>query len=135
MNATTVSTFLKAGVALNKLEVFRDLLEENGYRLAGRRPVSDFIPFILSEEKRGIKEETNAKEVAVIFDGTSRLGEAAVIVLRFIDPDSWSPQQRLVCLQLLAKTMCGEEIARELITILSTELSISQGQLLAAMRD
>jgi hypothetical protein len=38
--------------------MFRDILEEGGaYRLAGRRPMSDLIPFILSEEKCRLKEE------------------------------------------------------------------------------
>ena len=37
-----------------------------------------------------LKEEINGKDVAVIFDGTSRLGEALVIVLRFVDVESWS---------------------------------------------
>ena len=99
-----VSTFLKAGVPLNKIYEFRDILEEGGgYRLAGRRPMSDFIPFILSKEKGRLREEMNGKDVAVIFDGTSRLGEALVVVLRFMDLESWSPQQRLVRLQLLAR--------------------------------
>ena len=48
-----VSTFLKAGVPLNKIDVFRDVLEEGGYRLVGRRLMSDLIPFILSEESKG----------------------------------------------------------------------------------
>ena len=76
----------------------------------------------------------NGRDVSVTFDGTSRHGEAMVFVLRFID-DHWIPQQRLVRLQMLAKTMCGEEIARKLITTLSTEISISPGRLLASMRD
>ena len=45
-----VSTFLKAGVPLNKLDTFRELLEENGPRLAGRRSLSDLIPFIRERE-------------------------------------------------------------------------------------
>ena len=57
-----------------------------------------------------------------------------MVVLWFVDSD-WSPQQRLVRLQLLAKTMCGDEIARELVSILSTELSIPGSNVLAAMRD
>ena len=70
-----------AGVSLNKLDIFRDILEEGGgYRSAGRCPMSDLIPFIL-KEKCKLKEEINGKDVAVIFDGTSRLGEALVIVL------------------------------------------------------
>ena len=126
---------MKAGVPLNKLDVFRDFLEENGYRLAGRRPMSDPILLILSEEKQRIKEDVSGKDVSMVFDATSRLGEAVVIVLHFIHFDSWSLQKRRVYLQLLAKTMCGEEIARELKTILSPKLSIPPGKLQAAMRD
>ena len=95
--------------------------------------MSDLIPFILSEEKCRLKEEINGKDEAVIFDGTSRLGEALVVVLRLMDLDSWSAQQRLVRMQLLAKSMCGDGIACELISILSTELSIPGAKLLASM--
>ena len=38
-----LTTFLKAGVPINKIDDFRDLLEENAVRLAGRRPMSDHI--------------------------------------------------------------------------------------------
>lgn len=84
-----VSTFLKAGVPLNKLGLFWDLLEENGYRLAGRHPLSDIIPFILSEEKHRVKGEIADKDVSVIFDGMSRLGEAVVLVICFVSSDTW----------------------------------------------
>ena len=56
-----VSTFLKAGVPLKKMDVFRDILEEGGYRLAGKRPMSDLIPFILSEKKQSLREEINGR--------------------------------------------------------------------------
>ena len=97
--------------------------------------MSDLIPFILHDEKCRLKEELMGKDVGVIFDGTSRFGEALVVVLRFMDFHSWSLQQRLVRVQLLAKTMCGDEIARELISILSTELGIAGAKVLACMRD
>ena len=38
-----LTTFLKAGVPINKIDDFCDLLEENAVRLAGRRPMSDHI--------------------------------------------------------------------------------------------
>ena len=67
-------------MSLNKLDVFRDILEDGGgYRLAGRCPMSDLIPFILSEEKCKLREEVNGKDVAVIFDGTSRLGKSLLV--------------------------------------------------------
>ena len=46
-----VRTFLAAGVALNKLPEFRDLLEENAFRLTDRRRMSDLVPFIHDQEK------------------------------------------------------------------------------------
>ena len=127
-----VSTFFKAGVSLNKLDVFLDLLAENGYRLAGRHPMS---PFILSEEKHSVKGEIADMDVSVIFDGTSWPGEAVVVVTRFVSYDTWCVEQRIVRMQLLRKTMCGEELARELIGVLSTELGIPSARLLAGMRD
>lgn len=55
--------------------------------------------------------------MSVVFDGTTRPGEATAVVIRFID-DSFEIQQRLVRLQLLSKSMTGEEIAREIISTL-----------------
>ena len=70
--------------------------------------------------------------MSVIFDGTSHLREAMAIVLRFIS-DDFTIEQRLVRLQMLAKSMKGEEIARELISILSASYGIGPTFLLAAM--
>ena len=109
-----ITTFLHAGVPINKLDLFRDLLEEN---VAGRRTMSDLIPFAYQEEQRRVKTEMHGQKVTVIFDGTSRIVEAMAIILRFVDKD-WTIQHRLICLQLLAKLMTGEEIARELISVL-----------------
>ena len=36
---------------------------------------------------------------------------------------------------LLAKALTGEELARQLITVISTELSVPPGLIVAAMRD
>ena len=49
--------------------------------------MSDIVPFILSQEKEKIKLEVTGKSLSVMFDGTSRLGEIFVIVIRFVDPD------------------------------------------------
>jgi len=119
-----LTTFLKAGVPIHKIDDFRDLLEENAVRLAGRRPMSDLIPFVLEKERRQIKEEIAGLPVAVIFDGTSRLGEALAIILCFIDRSTLTIHQRLVRVQIFAKSMAGE-VARELLSVLSTEYGIA----------
>ena len=45
------------------------------------------------------------------------------VVVRFVS-NEWTLEQRLVKLQMLAKSMKGEEVARELIHILATENAI-----------
>ena len=76
----------------------------------------DLIPFILKEEEATIKNEISGKDLGVIFDGTTRFGEAIVIVivLRYVS-DSWMLEQRLIRVQLLLKSVTGEELACELI--------------------
>ena len=129
---SVLTAFLKAGIPLNKLSCFRQLLERNGPRLTDRSHLANLIPFVLEDEQTRLKQEIDQKCVSVIFDGTTHLGE--ILVIRFIDSD-WNIQQRLVRVQTLAKSMQGEELARKLIETLSVRLSISSTRLLAAMRD
>ena len=49
-----VKSFLQAGVPLGKIDHFRALFEETGYRLTDKRFLFDLIPFILEEEKARI---------------------------------------------------------------------------------
>jgi len=86
------------------------------------------------KEELKIQSEILGQDVSVIFDGTSRLGEALAIVLCFVTSE-WSIDQRLIKAQLLSKSLKGEELARELIHTLTTEYGIGTNILLAAMRD
>ena len=56
------------------------------------------------------------------------------MVVRFVTED-WELKQRLLRIQLLSKSLTGEEIASELIKILSVNYSIDPAHLIAAMRD
>ena len=60
--------------------------------------------------------------------------EAMVIVLRFID-DEWTIQQRVGRLTLLAKSMRGEEVAQQIVSVISQELGIPSSYVIAASRD
>uniref|UniRef100_A0A1X7T065 DUF659 domain-containing protein n=1 Tax=Amphimedon queenslandica TaxID=400682 RepID=A0A1X7T065_AMPQE len=129
-----VKTFLKAGVPLNKVDLFRDILEEHGLQLAGRRVLSDLVPFICKQEVIKISQEIEEREVSVIFNGTTRIGEALVIILRFIG-DDWEVTHRLICMQLLAKSLTGEEIARELKSVLQADYHVGSKALVGSMHD
>ena len=92
------------------------------------------MPYIQEKELTKLRKEIAGKELSVIFDGTTYLGEALAIVIQYVT-DDWSIQQKLVRLQILAKSLTGEEVARELINVLSVNYGISSKRLLAAIKD
>ena len=129
-----VEAFLKAGIPLTNMDSFRDLLEESAFSLSSSQHMRDLIPFILSNEQKRIREELQAKKISVIFDGTTHVAEALAIIVRYVSTD-WKICQRLVRVLLVTKSMCGEEVAHELIGTLSIKLGIPSDSILAAMRD
>ena len=68
----------------------------------------------------------------IYFDGTTHVCEAMVVVLRYVD-DDWQIKQQVCHLMLVAKLMTDEEVARQLIATLSTELSIPANHVVAIM--
>ena len=81
-----------------------------------------------------IQDSIHGRDISVIFDGTTHVCETMVLVLRFMDKD-WCIQQKVARLLLVAKSMTGEELARELVRNLSTELEITDKRLLASIHD
>ena len=59
--------------------------------ITDQRHVFDLIPFILKEEEARVRKEITGKDLSIISDGTSRLGEAlAVIVHLWEKSGHWS---------------------------------------------
>ena len=92
------------------------------------------IPFALENEINQTKERISGKHVGIIFDGTTHVCEAFVVVLHYVTQD-WVIKQQVCRMMLLPKSLTGEEVARQLITSLSTELSIPQHLVVSAMCD
>ena len=129
-----VRVFLRTATPLNKLSYFHCLLEENALRLTDRRQMADVIPFVFAQEQESLKKEIFNQYFSIIFDGTTRLGEAMAIVVRYVDND-WSIQQRLIRFKLLQKSMTGEKIAQVVMDTLSREYGTLTSRFLACMRD
>ena len=72
---------MKAGVPLNKIDCFRELLEEEEFSLTLSRHLSNFIDVIAKDERKKVKEEIEERDVSIIFDGTTRVAEALNIIL------------------------------------------------------
>lgn len=121
------------GIAFENLEYFCELLEENTFHLVDKRYLLDVTSFILKEEHACIKQETADKPVSVISDDASWVGEVMVVELCFVE--HWKIVQCLVHVEFLAKAMTDEEVAHELIDVLSIKLGIGSEYLVTAMRD
>lgn len=119
-----VRRFLRSAVPLTKMEHFRELLEENSFCLSDRGHMSDLIPLLISQEQDDIKGEISGRSISGVSDGTTCLGEAMAVVVCFIDA-SFSIQQHLIQLQLVAKSMAGKEIAREIVATILTQYGIA----------
>ena len=94
--------FLKAGIPIRKIDRLRPLLEKNGYRLTSSANLGQYIALIFKQEVAKIKKELSVpgegemtRDVSVIFDGSTRQGEAIAVIVRFID-DAWNITQRLI---------------------------------------
>ena len=116
-----------------KINSFRELLEEHAFSLSGRQHMSEIIPFFWHQERDKVKEELRGRNLSVVFDGTTHVEEVLAIVVRFVD--DFEIKQRLLCLKLLKQSMTGEELARVLISTLSTSFGFESSRLVAAMRD
>ena len=109
--ANVVEAFLKAGIPLSKVDYLRPLLESGYGRLTYSTHMAQLIPFLHCKEEDELKKEmSGAPYVAVIFDGTSRLGEALVVVLRYVDAD-FKIHQRFVRFHVLTKSLGGLELS------------------------
>ena len=94
-----VDDFLKTGVPLYKIDKLRDLRGRGGNRLTDSSHLRQHIPHILKQETERLKEEIATRDLGLIFDGSNRLGEAIVIIVRFVS-DNWSIVQRLIRLDV-----------------------------------
>lgn len=101
-----VTTLLKAGEPLGKMDQLRGLLEKHANSLSDRLEMSNLILFVLSEEHQKIKAELLGRKILVIFDSTTHLREALV---------SFQVHSQTASALLLNphKSMTGEKIARK----------------------
>ena len=127
--------FLTAGIPLAKVDALRPLLEAGAERLTFSTHLSSYIPFVLEMEQDLLLEELKDKPyISLIFDGSTYHGEALVIIVRFVQSD-YTICQRLVRVRLLSKSVNGQELAHEVITVLSTQLQYPTDRVVAAIRD
>ena len=94
------------------------------------------ISVTFKEEVQKIKTEIQifTRNLSVIFDGSTRQGEAIVIVVRFVD-DDWNMIQRQIRIDICAKSVTGDHLAQVLNECLCMEYDVRGLSLIATMRD
>ena len=95
---------LREGIPLHKDDGLRDLLENGNVRLCSSSHL------VHEQEVTLLKSEIAGKSLGSIYDGTTRLGEALAILVRFMD--SWTIQQQLVRFDVVVKSVIPQQLAR-----------------------
>ena len=129
-----ITAMIKAGLPVKKIDCFRSLFEEHTFSLTSSTNLCQIIPLVHKIEMDKIKKAMDKKRISIIFDGTMNVCNAMVIVVRYIT-DDWVIQECVCRLILLAKSMTGEEVARQIIMVLSTELGTASLLLVSSMHD
>ena len=100
-----VENFLAAGIPLRKIDHLRGLLEAGGHRLTKTSGMSELIPTVHAIAKKDLLVDLGLAQpgasampghyYSVIFDGSTRQGQAIAIIVRFVN-EQWETVQRLV---------------------------------------
>ena len=70
----------------------------------------------------------------MIFDGSTRQGEAIAVIMRFLD-NNWSIIQLFLRIDICSKSVNTDNLAQVLNQCLLVEFGVKANSLLAAMRD
>ena len=132
---------MKAGITIGKIDMLRSLLEKNSYRLTASSHLGQYVSMALKQEIERIKQELEipgqvsmTSDLSVIFDGSTRQGEAIALIVRIVD-NNWNIIQRLVRIDVCSKSVNANELAQVLNQCLSVDYEVRANSFLAAMRD
>ena len=124
----TVESCMAKGIPIEKIDGLRPLLERAGKSLTDSSHLRTFIPKIEERELAKLRVEHENEFVAIIFDGTTRLGEAINVCTRFCPADFSAIFKRLVAFKTVAKHMDGAGLFKLLSIIIAKQLQISYDQ-------
>ena len=130
-----MESMLFAGVPYAKIGMLRHLLEREGHPLTSTSHMAAlYIPLIEEREIKRVVKELSGENFAVIFDGTTRLGEAVNVVTRSITED-FRIRMRLVAFKTAKVHMDSDALFRLIVTTLHRHLGLDLDHCVAYARD
>ena len=130
-----MESMMYAGIPYAKIDMLRHLLEREGHPLAAATHLGmTFIPQIEEREIKRVVKELLQQHFSLIFDGTTRLGEAINMVTRSITND-FQIRMRLVAFKTTKVHTDGEALCRLILKTLQQVLGLDLDYCVAYARD
>jgi len=130
-----VEKMMEEGIPLAKVDAMRDLLERGGETLTDSTHLACFVPKIHQREKDAVAHEIKDELGCIIYDGTTRLGEATAVLWRQCPTELFRLQQRLVAVRTTATHMTGDALYRLLGCIVLRDLAKQPEEVICSSRD
>ena len=127
-----VATFLAAGLAMEKINDLRGLLKGD---VIEAESMKTFIPKVEAFEFQRLQAELKGQQVTVIFDGTTRLGEAITVLLRWCPSDFSGVEMRLVTFATTHKHMDGAQLCSFINNVLTKVCQVDSVDVVGGARD
>ena len=132
---TVMETMMYAGIPYAKVDMLRHLLEREGHALTSSGELAQlYIPQIEEREIKRVVKELLDQHFSLIFDGTTRLGEAINMVTRSITAD-FQIRMRLVAFKTTKVHTTGEALCRLILKTLQQVLGLDLDYCVAYARD
>ena len=129
-----VACFMSAGIALNKANEMRPFLQRGDKLITDASHLGSYIPKVTAAEKALVSKETAGQLGCIIFDGTSRCGEAIVILWKQCTGD-FNIQLRLVACKTTEVHVNGNDLAGVLASTVLTDLRKLPADVIGDARD
>ena len=126
-----METVLPAGIAPEKFAVLSGILSED----IPASHMTQFVPKIEAFEFQRLRAEIKDQKVTVIYDGTTRLGECIVLLLRWCPSDFSGIQMRLVTVATTEAHMDGAELCAFINNVLVNVCQIESIHVVGGSRD
>eukprot|EP00966_Prymnesium_polylepis_P286273 6612760-Prymnesium_polylepis.1 len=127
-----METFLAAGLPPTKIDDLAGLLQGD---ICESSKMRLFIPKVEAFEFERLRKELKDQKVTVIFDGTTRLGEAIVVLLRWCPKDFSGIKMRLVTFGTAEKHMDASELCAFINNVLVKVCQIESMNVVGGARD